>query len=466
MGTTADKLNYIIATKEAIRKTIEAKGVYLPEDATFRSYADAIAYMPSDGDDSVKAAKAVNFMDESGQVIHSYTAEEAAALSAEPTCALREGLLFKGWNYNLAEVKAYAGKYGGVDVGANYVPNGRKTKLYISITDEADLTVEYIKVHIFKNSNSYSVGYITVDWGDGTPIDETQQPEWMKHTYEKLGDYVITLTPKAGYKLRIGYTRLFYGGPRDQRALLRKVEFGDDTNFYLYSNQSLALQGCPNLEYVSILSKDITSIPQKLCYNCAGLKAVALPEWVRQIEAHAFYGCTSLQRISFNNVSSLGDNNFNGSSALETILIPKEMASITGFSNCTALKKITILQSDTDPGVGRSVIGFSGCTALEAIEFPQGVTYINGFIGCSALARATFPSTLTYLGGFQNCTALKIMDFRAAASVPTLNADFYGLPSDCRVVIPDELYDSWKTQSKWNSSYAKDKFVKASEYAE
>ena len=463
MGTTADKLNYIIATKEAIRKTIEAKGVYLPEDATFRSYADAIAYMPSDGDDSVKAAKAVNFMDESGRIIHSYTAEEAAALSAEPTCALREGLLFKGWNYNLAEVKAYAGQYGGVDVGANYVPNGRKTKLYISITDEADLTVEYIKVHIFKNNNSYSVGYITVDWGDGTPIDETQQPEWMKHTYEKLGDYVITLTPKAGYKLRIGYTRLFYSGTRDQLALLRKVEFGDDTNFYLYSNQSLALQGCPNLEYVSILSKDITSIPQKLCINCAGLKAVALPEWVRQIEAQAFNGCTSLQRISLNNVSSLGDNNFNGSSALETILIPKEMAYITGFSNCTALKKITILESD----IKKSFNGvFYGCTALESVEFPECVTYIDGFNYCTSLKRVTFPSALTYLGGFQDCKAMEVMDFRAATSVPKLKNYLLSMPSACKFIVPDDLYDSWINDSTWKKYFTFGTFVKASEYTE
>ena len=421
--------------------------------------------MPSDGDDSVKAAKAVNFMDESGRIIHSYTAEEAAALSAEPTCALREGLLFKGWNYNLAEVKAYAGQYGGVDVGANYVPNGRKTKLYISITDEEDLKVERIKVRIMRSGKEYSTGYITVDWGDGTPIDNTQQPPYMTHTYEALGDYVITLTPRAGYTLEFGYTALFSGNTssRDQRGLLRKIEFGDGANFYY--TYCYALRGCYNLEYVSFLTRDIATIPEKLCYECIRLKAVSLPDWVIQVQDAAFNGCTAIKHISFNKLDSLGENNFNGSE-IESVLFPGSMLGIKGFGNCTALKKITILQSDTDPGIGRSVIGFSGCTALEAIEFPEGVTYINGFSGCSALARATFPSTLTYLGGFQNCTALKIMDFRAAASVPTLNADFYGLPSDCRVVIPDELYDSWKTQSKWNSSYAKDKFVKASEYAE
>ena len=42
-NTTADKLNYLIATKEAIRQAIIAKGVSVPQDAPFRSYATYIA---------------------------------------------------------------------------------------------------------------------------------------------------------------------------------------------------------------------------------------------------------------------------------------------------------------------------------------------------------------------------------------------------------------------------------------
>lgn len=42
-NTTADKLNYLIATKEAIRQAIIAKGVSVPQDASFRSYATYIS---------------------------------------------------------------------------------------------------------------------------------------------------------------------------------------------------------------------------------------------------------------------------------------------------------------------------------------------------------------------------------------------------------------------------------------
>ena len=42
-GTSADKLNYLLATKEAIRQAIYQKGVDIPETTPFRQYAGKIA---------------------------------------------------------------------------------------------------------------------------------------------------------------------------------------------------------------------------------------------------------------------------------------------------------------------------------------------------------------------------------------------------------------------------------------
>ena len=43
MGTTAEKLAYLDATKIAIKDAIIAKGVDVPEGTTFRGYADLIS---------------------------------------------------------------------------------------------------------------------------------------------------------------------------------------------------------------------------------------------------------------------------------------------------------------------------------------------------------------------------------------------------------------------------------------
>lgn len=42
MGTIADKLNYILETKESIKQAIIDKGVEVIDTDTFRSYADKI----------------------------------------------------------------------------------------------------------------------------------------------------------------------------------------------------------------------------------------------------------------------------------------------------------------------------------------------------------------------------------------------------------------------------------------
>ena len=48
MGITADKLTYLSGTKDAIKAALEAKGVTVPPDATFRSYASFIQGLTPD----------------------------------------------------------------------------------------------------------------------------------------------------------------------------------------------------------------------------------------------------------------------------------------------------------------------------------------------------------------------------------------------------------------------------------
>ena len=63
---------------------------------------------------------------------------------------------------------------------------------------------------------------------------------------------------------------------------------------------------------------------------------------------------------------------------------------------------------------------------------------------------------------FLNCYGVKFYDFTNCTSVPSLantNA-FSGIASDCKIVVPDSLYNSWKTSWSTYSSY----IVKESEY--
>jgi hypothetical protein len=99
---------------------------------------------------------------------------------------------------------------------------------------------------------------------------------------------------------------------------------------------------------------------------------------------------------------------------------------------------------------------------------PDSVTSIGGsaFYNCYSLASVVIPDSVTSIGGsaFYNCYGMAFYDFRASKSVPTLSNKnaFNNIPSDCKIVVPDSLYDTWIAATNW-STYAS-KIVKASEF--
>lgn len=67
------------------------------------------------------------------------------------------------------------------------------------------------------------------------------------------------------------------------------------------------------------------------------------------------------------------------------------------------------------------------------------------------------------------CSSLQFVDFRNAAAVVALpsgagnlNTMFYNTNNTFKVIVPDTLYDDWKTNSAWSSLSTH--IVKASEY--
>ena len=70
MGTTADKLNRLIGTKQAIREAIVSKGVSVSDTDTFRSYADKIG--------QIQSSVAINNQDKRVDIVENGTTEVTA----------------------------------------------------------------------------------------------------------------------------------------------------------------------------------------------------------------------------------------------------------------------------------------------------------------------------------------------------------------------------------------------------
>jgi hypothetical protein len=92
------------------------------------------------------------------------------------------------------------------------------------------------------------------------------------------------------------------------------------------------------------------------------------------------------------------------------------------------------------------------------------------FAECTNLKKVVLGKTSSKITAstfwFGNCTSLEVIHFKEATGVPTLSGTsaFTGVPSTCKVVIPDALYDEWTNKTNWSA--IKVTWVKESEYTE
>lgn len=134
-------------------------------------------------------------------------------------------------------------------------------------------------------------------------------------------------------------------------------------------------------------------IPEKVCeiwYDAfkddKSIVSVNFPSSVKRIHERAFFNCTNLKEITFNE----------GLKSLE----------IFAFSNCESLSYVVLPSSLEEINAQ----AFSGCTNLKEITFQEGLKYLGyaAFSGCKNLSYVVLPDSLEEIRyAFENCTGLK-----------------------------------------------------------
>ena len=418
----------------------------------------------SGGSTSATVSKSdVNFYDYDGTLLHSYSKSAFLALSALPDLPTREGLTCQGWNYTLAKAKEYVTSYDVLDIGATYITDDGKTRLYIRIAAEGRMTVPLYFSQTAANG-------VTIDWGDGSAT-QTLSGTGNKnttHTYATIGDYVITLKVTSR-TLGLGNgssSHCILGSTGNNSRvycnMLQAVEIGSGVT----SIGNYAFDSCCSLASV-VIPNSVTSIGNSAFDNCYSLASVVIPNSVTNIGTNAFNSCYSLASVVIpNSVTNIGTDTFSYCHSLASVVIPNSVTSIGNhvFNSCHSLASVVIPSGVTS--IGNNV--FYYCYSLASVVIPSGVTSIgtNVFYYCYSLASVVIPNSVTSIGNyvFRNCNGMAYYDFRAAKSVPTLSNTnaFNGIPSDCKIVVPDSLYSSWIAATNW-STYAS-KIMKASEF--
>ena len=179
-----------------------------------------------------------------------------------------------------------------------------------------------------------------------------------------------------------------------------------------------------------------TSLRSGLCIGNSHLTYIDAPN-VTSIGDNAFNGCSSLTYINLPNVTSIGDSSFYYCSSLTSVNLPN-VTSIGGnaFNGCSSLTSVNL---PSIVSLGGNYIGdtFSSCEKLTTVDLGPNVTKI----GQSSFN--VYNSALTSL----TCRA---------TTPPTLGNSvfgFSGAPANLVIYVPAESVDAYKAATNW-STYA------------
>lgn len=419
----------------------------------------------------------VTFIDYDGTVLYSYTLEEAQKLTELPPLPTQTGLICQEWNWSLEDIKAQNGP---VIVGATYITDDGKTRIYITLHEGRTSPMLGLGVD----------GTVTVDWGDGTEPDvltgtSTSTVKWTpRHNYAEPGDYVISLSVEGTARLTgndtsehyshiLRYTSTADARNRVYNSAVKKIELGGDTvsidNYafnYCINLSSITVPNhisfgnigtfakCYSLKHITVPSGQ-TNIAIDVFNSCYNLASVSLPSSVKSIGNQAFQYCYNLASVTIPNITRIGNNAFSYCYALKSIAIPYGVTSTgkNAFDRCYTLESVTIPNSVTEI----ADTTFQYCYSITSIVIPNSVTTISqyAFRYCYSLSSVTIPNSVTTIGNeaFCNCPSVKCYDFSDFTSVPSLGGTyaFYKISADCQILVPSALYDEWSTATNWVS---------------
>lgn len=459
--------------------------------------------------DLPKPEKIARFYDYDGTLLYSYTAAELAVMEELPRVPKHRGLVTQGWNYTLETLKTYTTP---VVVGATYITDDGKTRLYIRISSTDNATIPLW----FTQSFAYGV---TVDWGDGSNTEKHEGTVYngglsnvaIEHTYSNIGTYVITLIPTGGSVLQFGSTMGtsygIMGSYNDdrltaKRSCLYKVEIGAGMNVIQYR----AFSNCYALETITV-PNGVMAFLEGSFSDCRSLKSVVAPGGCSVNFPNTFAKCYSLETVSLphgwhpnescfescyqlknvtlsNTATAVGYRAFAYCESLEEIVLPESVMSLGSycFHYCRSLKSVTLSETLTAipdyafeyceslreiviPGSVATIMdyAFRYCSNLASVHILNGVTKIEmmAFSNCHSLSSVYIPSSvMTLESAFYSCSSLRMVRFTSHEAVPTLTygSDF-PYYEDLVIEVPAALYDEWIAAQYWTEYASRDMIV-------
>lgn len=185
--------------------------------------------------------------------------------------------------------------------------------------------------------------------------------------------------------------------------LIKLLQYRNNPYGWILSRRLSSNRG----ETVNIITKEMVNVLKK---ECPILRAITIPDGIKEIGNHAFSGYKSLKRVSLSEgLEIIGGAAFKGCHSLEKITMPNSLKKIktVAFFCCNNLAEVTIPKgvSVIEPGA------FYGCEKLKKVVIQEGTEEIAdlAFSQCYNLEKLTLPKGLKIIGNaaFQSCSNIK-----------------------------------------------------------
>lgn len=416
---------------------------------------DAVSRIPSGGN-GADMSLPVRFFDYDGTLLYSFSLEELAGLERLPDLPFHEGLVCKGWNWSLEDLKATNRE---MNVAAQYVTDDGVTRFYVTL-DEDMLEPQVSFGQSFSNG-------VKVDWGDGSELETAEGWNYnritLTHRYQKAGEYVLRFLPQEDNMVTFmgSYSEgsyVFTAGKKSKEenmkylSAVRKIEVGRNVK----ELASYCFCCFSRLETVT-LEKTDGLFGNGIVKCCYGLKFLGIPDNLEAIPRYLCEQCISLKNVSVpNGIVTIPDNAFSECHSLEKITMPETVTSLGKFAlnECLTMKELYL------PGKVSAIGGsiFRKDWLLEGIRLTDGITEIpdNAFSGCHMLTELVIPAAVTAITkyAFENCKGMKRYYFLPVLPPKLSGATvFNGIPDDCKIYVPKGSLEAYQTADSW-SNYA------------
>ena len=245
--------------------------------------------------------------------------------------------------------------------------------------------------------------------------------------------------------------------------------------------------GNTRLQYT--IPSSVTMIKNDAFYNCSTLETVIFEDnsQLESIGSSAFYNCNSLKEVYITNIDAWAMTDFSSSYAnpiyygadlylnddlitevtltvatkiedyafydysnLTSITISSSVTSIgnNAFDNCSSLRTVIFEENSQLTSIGEDA--FSGCSNLTSITIPSGVTIIGewAFYSCSSLTSIEIPNSVTSIGKYAFYCCSILTRIEIPSSVTSIGDSAF---RDCYALAEVYNYSTSFTVSK-NSS--------------